>query len=137
MSDVAITPTPLGVNTSYRRVISPSHVTASYSTQNTNNNDIRFAGGGKSVITISIDNAPNKSLVGYLYGIHSAAGVVADAGSALVDNDPIEIAAASKEAVSFIGLACPYYLLRLTHSDTPTDTPAKAVSVYIDLAQGV
>lgn len=134
MSNVTITPTPLGVDVPYRRVISPNHLQASYSTQDTNNNDIRFAAGGKSIITISIDNAPNKALTGYLYGMHEVDGDVGDAGVFLLDDvESISVALADKEVVSYVGYAFPYYLLRLNHAVQPDDGTPKAVSVFIDI----
>lgn len=133
MADIAISPTSVNVGVSADEAAMPSHQKAEYSTKNTNNNDIRFAGRGKSVLTLSIDNAPNKLISCTLYGMHESDGEVGDAGVFPLD-DTWTVLAASKEVNSYIGFACPWYLLRLTHSESPTDSPAKAVSVWIDLA---
>lgn len=133
MADVTITPTEIDINLrSHRQVILSTILTATYSTQNTNNNDIRVDGRGKGRMTVAVNNAPNQALTAQLYGMHSKTSNVGDAGvfpigasftAALADkyyqtyNDPF-----------------PFYLLRLTHAVAPTDAPAKAVTAWMNFS---
>lgn len=124
-----------GPEVHYRQAISPTNKSGTFAGDDTDNHDFIFQGRGKSVLNISIDNAPNKDLTWTLYGMHEADGDVGDAGTFELDTG--EIGDTEKADEGFIGYSYPYYLLRCAFAEAPDDDPVKNVSVYIDLASGV
>jgi hypothetical protein len=127
--------TALNVDVHYRQVIAPKHESGSFLGDDTDNHDFIFSGKGKSVLNFSLDNAPDQALTWTLYGMHESDGDVGDVGTFQVDTDSVTAASKAEEAV--VGLSFPFYLLRLAFAVSPTDTPKKNVSVYVDLAVGI
>jgi hypothetical protein len=123
--------TRLGVDVHYRQAIQPQHKVGSFTGDDTDNHDFLFSARGKRTTTISIDNAPNASIVWSLYGLHEVDGEVGDAGTFEVDITNT-ITAATKGGATNTA-AFPFYLLRCAYAGAPTDTPKKTVSVYVDL----
>jgi len=96
--------------------------------------DMVFAGFGKGHLTIAINNAPNKALTWALYGLHALTDTVGDVGAfAIATAQAIALAAKGYEVCAD---AFPFYLLRVTQDDTPTDDPLKLVTVHVNLVSG-
>ena len=130
MADISITLSPVsGQAKSHRQVIIPNALSGSYSTQNTNNNDSRWAAMGKGRFSVAVNNAPNQAITLALYGMHAAAGIVGEAGVFQIGST-ITIALASKGYI-VCNDPFPFYLVRLNHSVAPTDAVPVAVSVYV------
>lgn len=120
--------------TPYRQAIMPAHLTGTFSTQDTNDNQFKFAGRGKGRITLCVDNAPNKSADIKIYGMHVVTGAIGDAGTFVIDTaQSVALAAKWYESLADV---FPFYLVQITHTASPTDAPAKAVTFYADLVEG-
>ena len=113
---------------SHRTATIPNALTGSFATQNTNNNEFKLSALGKGRLAIAVDNAPNKSLVVVVYGMHAIGAAVGDAGVFQIGTWTVPPADKSYQTVND---PFPFYLIRLTHSDTPTDSPAKTVTLYV------
>ena len=130
MADISGTLSPVsGQAKSHRQVIIPNGLSGSYSTQDTNNNDFRWAAMGKGRLTVAVNNAPNQAVTLALYGMHASNGAVGDAGVFQIGST-ITIAQAAKGYV-VCNDPFPFYLVRLKHTVAATDDPAVAVSVYV------
>ncbi len=130
MADISGTLSPIsGQAKSHRQVIIPGAQSGSYSTQDTNNNDFRWAAQGKGRLSVAVNNAPNQAVTLALYGMHTADGVVGAAGVFPIGST-ITITLASKGYI-VCNDPFPFYLVRLNHAVAPTDDPAKAVSVFV------
>ncbi len=129
MSIVVGTLTPIsGQAKSHRTAMIPNALTGSFATQNTNNNEFKLSGLGKGRLSIAVDNPANQVLVVVVYGMHTVDGVVGDAGVFQIGTWTVPLADKSYQTVND---PFPFYLVRLTHSLTPTDTPAKTVTLYV------
>mgnify|MGYP001566259444 FL=1 len=130
MADISGTLSPIsGQAKSHRQVIIPNGLSGSYVTQDTNNNDFRWAAMGKGRLSVAVNNAPNQAVTLALYGMHAVGGAVGDAGV-------FQIGSATTISLASKGyIVCndpfPFYLIRLNHAVAPTDDPAKTVSVYV------
>ncbi len=123
-----------GLPGSDRQAILPTSLKVAYTGDDVLGHDVVFAGQGKGHLTIAIDNAPNKGLTWALYGMHASTETVGDVGAF-----PIATAQAIAQAAKGYEVcadAFPWYLLRVTQDDTPTDNPLKSVTVYVNLVQG-
>ena len=112
---------------SSRQTIMPDHQYGSYVADDTDNHDFLFAGRGKAIITVAIDNPSDKNVVWDLYGMHEADGEVGDAGTFEVDMTNTVTQGTKGNATNTN--AYPYYLLRCTSAQVPNGS---TVSVYID-----
>ena len=123
-----------GLPASHRLAILPSSLKVAYTGDDVLGHDMVFAGFGKGHLTIAIDNAPNKGLTWALYGLHASTDTVGDVGAFPIATAQA-IALASK-GYEVCADAFPFYLLRVTQDDTPTDDPLKLVTVHVNLVSG-
>ncbi len=123
-----------GLPGSHRQAILPTSLKVAYTGDDVLGHDVAFAGQGKGHLTIAIDNAPNKGLTWALYGMHASTQTVGDAGCFPVAT--AQAVALADKGYEVCADAFPWYLLRVTQDDTPTDNPLKIVIVYVNLVQG-
>jgi len=134
MADTIISITPLDkTSVSGQRVVMPFYMTGNFDGDDTDYHSFKIDAGGKSKFTIACDNATNKTVTITVYGMHSATAEVGDTGVF-----PIS-AAGFTVTTGTIGYgvnsdAFPYYLIRAKFADTPTDSPAEEVTLYISFS---
>lgn len=118
-------------NVNHRQAISPNHQTGSFAGDDTDNHDFVFAGQGKAIPQLDIDNAPDAELTWSLYGMHYKDGEPGDPGTYLIDTWFID--AADQYDDAWLGYAFPFFLLRLAYAVAPTDDPVKNVTVFVNM----
>lgn len=123
-----------GLPGSHRQAILPHSMKVAYTGDDVFNHDMVFAGLGKGHLTIAIDNAPNKALTWALYGMHASTETIGDAGAFPIAT--AQAVTAAGKGYEVCADAFPWYLLRVTQDDTPTDDPLVNVTVHVNLVQG-
>jgi len=133
MAVVVETVTSLAHEVPYRQVDMPSYLIGTYSANDVDNHDFKADARGKGRLTVAVDNPANKSVVVDIYGMHSATGTVGDVGTFVIATAAMTIANAAKDYET-VADPFPFYLVRCTHSEVPTDDPLKTVTIYIDFS---
>ena len=123
---------PLGTTIRSRQAAAPQHLTGAFTADDVNNHDFKGDGRGKGRFTVAVDNPANKSLTFDIYGMHAIGDTVGSVGTYPIAT-AIAVALASKGYETFND-PFPFYLIRVTHTDTPTDNPFKTVTVNIDFS---
>jgi len=121
---------PLGTDVSYRQAISPNYLKGTRSDQDTSTHDLSFQGRGKGNASLFIVNLPNQVLTVTVYGAHTPTSVVGDADVRAIRSFTV---AAGDSTTRQLARRFPYYIVRCQYTVQPTDNPAKAYTVYVNM----
>ena len=131
MADTALTMSP-GGQVHYRQVISPEALSGGFVADDTDNHIAKVDGRGKGRFTVAGDNPANQTVTITVYGMHSATGAVADAGTFQIFS--FTITATADKGYEVCNDPFPFYLVNVAYGVVPTDNPLTTCSLYIDFS---
>lgn len=115
-------------DTNPQRLSSTSnYLSASFSTDDTDNHDFRFDAAGRSKSTIAVDNRANQIITITVYGSQTSTAEVS--GNNVFQVGQFTVATTTSAYETFID-PFPFYLVRMTYSVTPSTV---TTTLYVNL----
>ncbi|MBI4312288.1 MAG: hypothetical protein HY681_10965 [Chloroflexi bacterium] len=128
------TKTDISPRIDFRGVLTPDNLKFEEVADDSTAHDYLVEANGKSRILVAVDNPANQSVNVSLYGAHASNAQVGDAGAFAIGST-FSVSSASKD-YAVAADPFPYYIVRAQYVSTPTDTPTKTLTVFVNLAQG-
>jgi len=133
MADIALAVSKLSGEQDVDNPEIPAFYTATFATQDTNNNDMLFPASGKGWLLYAVDNPTDKGCVVSLFGMFSEYGEVGDADVFPISTAPHLVVATADKGYAASTAPFPWYLVRVAFAVAPTDVVAKTVSIFVSL----
>lgn len=122
---------PLGHDIQYRQVISPNYLTGTFAADDADNHQFKVDTRGKSKVTVAVHNPADKDLTVTIYGMHTATGVIADAGTHSIGS--FSVTAALDKNYDTIADPFPWLLVDIAYAEAPTDDPVTICILNVDM----
>lgn len=122
---------PLGKDVAYRQAQMPDYVVGTFSADDASDHVFKVDGRGKGRMLVAVANPSNKAATVTLYGMHTSDGAIGDSGVYSIGSFPVLAAGADYDVASD---PFPWYLVKVTLVDTPTDNPLKTVTTWINFS---
>lgn len=119
---------------SYRQVIVPNYVEATFEVDDVGNHDFLIDGRGKGRMTVHVTNESDVNMTTTLYGTALPTADIGDVGVVQIDGFSLVTTPADNDDYEVVNDPFPFYIARMVGAAGPGDGSDATLRVYLSSA---